>query len=108
MTMELAALPPPQVLEDLDFEVVYQEKLEAFRLSMGDNWSAELESDPVLKLIEQAAYGAVQAEVASTLGRWEPRLKLGRVRAVAILDGRITFELTGQYLGSDVTLEVSS
>jgi len=54
MTMELAALPPPQVLEDLDFEVVYQEKLEAFRLSMGDNWSAELESDPVLKLIEQA------------------------------------------------------
>ena len=60
MTMELAALPPPQVLEDLDFEAVYQEKLEAFRLSMGDNWSAELESDPVLKLVEQAAYGAVQ------------------------------------------------
>ena len=60
MTMELAALPPPQVLEDLDFEVVYQEKLEAFRMSMGDNWSAALESDPVLKLIEQAAYGAVQ------------------------------------------------
>ncbi|WP_095143473.1 baseplate J/gp47 family protein [Pseudomonas sp. Irchel s3b6] len=60
MTMELAALPPPQVLEDLDFEVVYQEKLEAFRLSMGDNWTAELESDPVLKLIEQAAYGALQ------------------------------------------------
>ncbi|MBV7548316.1 baseplate J/gp47 family protein [Pseudomonas sp. PDM26] len=60
MTMELAALPPPQVLEDLDFEEVYQEKLEAFRLSMGDNWSAELESDPVLKLIEQAAYGALQ------------------------------------------------
>ncbi|WP_223504493.1 baseplate J/gp47 family protein [Pseudomonas sp. BF-R-24] len=60
MTMELAALPPPQVLEDLDFEAVYQEKLEAFRLSMGDNWSAELESDPVLKLIEQAAYGALQ------------------------------------------------
>ncbi|MGO4003739.1 baseplate assembly protein [Pseudomonas fluorescens] len=60
MTMELAALPPPQVLEDLDFEVVYQEKLEAFRLSMGDNWNAALESDPVLKLIEQAAYGAVQ------------------------------------------------
>ncbi|MNN98670.1 hypothetical protein D3C81_2181140 [compost metagenome] len=50
----------------------------------------------------------MQAEVASTLGRWEPRLKLGRVRAVAILDGRITFELTGQYLGSDVTLEVSA
>ena len=60
MTMELAALPPPQVLENLDFEEVYQEKLEAFRMSMGDNWSAELESDPVLKLIEQAAYGALQ------------------------------------------------
>ena len=75
MTMELAALPPPQVLEDLDFEAVYQEKLEAFRLSMGDNWSAELESDPVLKLIEQAAYGASQnrarvMEVTSSSSGW--------------------------------------
>lgn len=60
MTMELAALPPPQVLEDLDFEGVYQQRLAAFRLSMGENWTAQLESDPVLKLIEQAAYGALQ------------------------------------------------
>ncbi|MNF93154.1 Lysozyme [compost metagenome] len=51
---------------------------------------------------------AVQAEVAQVLGRWEPRLKLERVRAVAVLEGRITFELTGQYLGDAVFLEVSA
>ena len=51
---------------------------------------------------------AVQAEVARALGRWEPRLKLERVRVVAVLGGQITLQLTGQYLGSDVTLEVSA
>jgi phage-related baseplate assembly protein len=60
MTMDLAALPPPQVLEDLDFEAVYQEELETFRLAMGENWSAVLESDPVLKLLEQATYRKIQ------------------------------------------------
>ncbi|MNR50445.1 Lysozyme [compost metagenome] len=50
----------------------------------------------------------MQAEVAQVLGRWEPRLKLERVRAVAVLEGRITFELTGQYLGDAVFLEVSA
>lgn len=55
-TLDLSALPAPQVLEDLDFEVLYQNDLEAFRLAMGDNWSASLESDPVTKLLEVGAY----------------------------------------------------
>ena len=34
---------------------------------------------------------AVQAEVARALGRWEPRLKLERVRVMAVIDGQINF-----------------
>ncbi|GAB7529396.1 GPW/gp25 family protein [Pseudomonas sp. 3A(2025)] len=49
---------------------------------------------------------AVQAEVARALGRWEPRLKLERVRVTAVLDGRITLQLTGQYLGNSAVVEV--
>ncbi|KDO00839.1 baseplate assembly protein [Pseudomonas donghuensis] len=59
-TIELTALPAPQVLEDLDFEAVYQEELAAFRQFMGDNWSANLESDPVTKLLELGAYRRLQ------------------------------------------------
>lgn len=55
-TVDLSALPAPQVLEDLNFEEVYQEDLSTFRLHMGDNWSAALESDPVTKLLEVGAY----------------------------------------------------
>lgn len=51
---------------------------------------------------------AVQAEVARALGRWEPRLKLERVRVTAVLDGKITMELSGQYLSSPAILEVSA
>lgn len=51
---------------------------------------------------------AVQAEVARALGRWEPRLKLERVRVTAVLNGQITLSLTGAYLGDDVVLEVSA
>jgi phage baseplate assembly protein W len=50
---------------------------------------------------------AVQAEVARALGRWEPRLKLERVRVVAVLDGQVTLQLSGQYLGDDAVVEVS-
>lgn len=55
-TVDLSALPAPPVLEDLNFEEVYQEDLSTFRLHMGDNWSAALESDPVTKLLEVGAY----------------------------------------------------
>ncbi|NER60441.1 baseplate assembly protein [Pseudomonas sp. MAFF212428] len=54
--VDLSALPAPQVLEDLDFEAVFQDDLAAFRLHMGDNWDALLESDPVTKLLEVGAY----------------------------------------------------
>ena len=59
-TVDLSALPPPQVLESLDFEEVYQEELSVFRAYMGDNWNAQLESDPVVKLLELGAYRRLQ------------------------------------------------
>ncbi len=51
---------------------------------------------------------AVQAEVARALGRWEPRLKLERVRVTAVVGGQITFQLTGQYLGESAIVEVTA
>ncbi|MGG7634183.1 GPW/gp25 family protein [Pseudomonas sp. ES1] len=50
---------------------------------------------------------AVQAEVARALGRWEPRLKLERVRVQAVINGQVTLQLSGQYLGDDALVEVS-
>jgi phage baseplate assembly protein W len=50
---------------------------------------------------------AVQAEVARALDRWEPRLKLERVRVVAVSGGRIDLQLVGQYQGASDMLEVS-
>lgn len=55
-TVNLSALPAPQVLEDLDFEDIFQRDMTAFRSHMGDNWTAQLESDPVTKLLEVGAY----------------------------------------------------
>lgn len=54
--LDLSALPAPEVLESLDFEDLYQESLGVFRESMGGNWTAHLESDPVVKLLEVGAY----------------------------------------------------
>lgn len=51
---------------------------------------------------------AVQAEVARALGRWEPRLKLERVKVISVVGGQITLQLTGQYLGQSSILEVSA
>ena len=59
-TVDLSALPAPQVLESLDYEALYEEGLSAFRGYMGENWSAALESDPVVKLVELGAYGKMQ------------------------------------------------
>ncbi|WP_307942483.1 GPW/gp25 family protein [Pseudomonas mosselii] len=50
---------------------------------------------------------AVQAEVARALGRWEPRLKLERVKVVAVLDGQVSLALNGRYLGDDALVEVT-
>lgn len=54
--VDLSSLPLPDVLETLDFEDIYAEELASFRLLMDDQWTAELESDPVVKLLEAAAY----------------------------------------------------
>ena len=59
-TVDLSALPTPEVLESLDFEGAYQEELVVFRAYMGDNWNAQLESDPVVKLLELGAYRRLQ------------------------------------------------
>lgn len=55
-TVDLSALPAPQVLEDVEFEDIYQSDLATFKSHMGDNWTAQLESDPVTKLLEVGAY----------------------------------------------------
>lgn len=54
--VDLSSLPAPTVLEPLDFEEVYQEGLAVFRGYMGGNWTAVLESDPVVKVLEVGAY----------------------------------------------------
>lgn len=54
--IDLSLLPPPDVVESLDFETLYQEVLGIYRAHMGDQWTALLESDPVVKLLEVMAY----------------------------------------------------
>ena len=51
---------------------------------------------------------AVQAEVARALGRWEPRLKLSQVRVIAVLNGRIEFELKGLFRGDTALVRVAA
>lgn len=51
---------------------------------------------------------AVQAEVARALGRWEPRLKLERVKVTAVVGGQISLQLTGLYLGDSAIVEVTA
>ena len=50
---------------------------------------------------------AVQAEAARALKRWEPRLDLTRVQVLSVLNGRITFRLSGTYKGDSELLEVT-
>jgi phage baseplate assembly protein W len=52
--------------------------------------------------------GAVQAEAARALGRWEPRVDLSSIRVIAVLRGNITFQLAIDYLGDRTILEVSA
>lgn len=58
--IDLAQLPPPEVVESLDFETLYQQLLALFRSLMGERWEAPLESDHVIKLLELAAYRELQ------------------------------------------------
>ncbi|MFR0674642.1 baseplate J/gp47 family protein [Enterobacterales bacterium AW_CKDN230030176-1A_HGKHYDSX7] len=54
--IDLSLLPPPDVVTTPEFETIYQGMLANFRLLMGDQWTAPLESDPVVKLLEVAVY----------------------------------------------------
>lgn len=53
--IDLTKLPPPDVLEAIDYESIYAGKLTRFQRLYPD-WSAALESDPVVKLLELSAY----------------------------------------------------
>ncbi|WP_414451509.1 baseplate J/gp47 family protein [Burkholderia sp. 22PA0099] len=57
--IDLSALDPPDLVETLDFEAAYQLKLQHFKRIYPD-WTAALESDPVVKLIELAAYDEIR------------------------------------------------
>ncbi|CRL47762.1 GPW/gp25 family protein [Pseudomonas sp. URMO17WK12:I11] len=50
---------------------------------------------------------SVQAEAIRAIGRWEPRVKLERIRIVSVLGGRINLSLAGEYLGDRFLHEVS-
>lgn len=54
--LDLSKLPVPDVIETLDFEDQFSAILARFRGAMGDQWSAALESDPVVKEFELMAY----------------------------------------------------
>ncbi|WP_354006371.1 GPW/gp25 family protein [Burkholderia sp. 572] len=50
---------------------------------------------------------AAQAEAARAIGRWEPRIALDSVKALSVVDGKVTFRIAGQYNGDDVVFEVT-
>ncbi|KWZ42814.1 phage baseplate protein [Burkholderia savannae] len=51
---------------------------------------------------------SAQAEAARAIGRWEPRIKLERVAALAVVDGRVTFEIRGEVDGKAEIFEVTA
>lgn len=51
---------------------------------------------------------AVQAETVRALSRWIPTFKLSSAQVVSVLNGTISFTVKGQYLGDNVTLQVSA
>lgn len=53
--IDLATLPAPTVIETLDFETLYHARLARFK-ALYPAYTAALESDPVVKLLELAAY----------------------------------------------------
>lgn len=54
-TIDLTAIEPPDVVETLDFEEIYQDLIEHYK-GIYPDWTAALESDPVVKLLELVAY----------------------------------------------------
>lgn len=56
--IDLPQLPPPQVVEELDFEEIYAAKLARFK-ALYPQYSAALESDMVVKILELFSYDEV-------------------------------------------------
>ena len=54
--IDLSRLPPPAVVEALDYEAIRQAMLDDFRTRWPEYDAGVLESDPVVKLLEVAAY----------------------------------------------------
>lgn len=57
--IDLSALPAPDIVDALDYEAIYQEVLADFQGLMAlasEDWNALLESDPVVKVLELAAF----------------------------------------------------
>lgn len=55
VTLDLASLPPPQVVETLSYDDLFRRKLETL-LALDPSFSALVESDPAIKLLESDAY----------------------------------------------------
>ena len=55
MSIDLSALPAPQVVEPLDYERIYQQGLAMFRAGL-PGWTAAIESDSVVQGLEVSAY----------------------------------------------------
>lgn len=53
--IDLALLPPPTVVEALDYETILADLKATFQALYPD-WTADLESEPVVKVLEVAAY----------------------------------------------------
>lgn len=53
--VDLTLLPPPQVIEPLDYEEIFQRKL-ARLIELDPDFSALIESDPAYKILQVAAY----------------------------------------------------
>ncbi|MCL2345246.1 MAG: GPW/gp25 family protein [Desulfobulbus sp.] len=58
--------------------------------------------------INKGMISALQSEISRAIGRWEPRLKLARCVVTAVVDGAMTIEIRGNYLGEDMLLEVTT
>ena len=53
--MDMTLLPAPQVIEPLDFEAIYQQRL-ARMLELHPEFTDVLESDPAIKLLQVMAF----------------------------------------------------
>ena len=51
---------------------------------------------------------AAQAEVTRNIERWEARLTSPRTTVLAVLDGRVTMKIAGNYEGESVVLEITA